>query len=322
MLRQSVRCVMAVALGAIGALSSAPALAQYPNKPIEMIVPWPAGVGADAAARVLSQALSKRLGVPVQVVNKPGAGAVTGTNEFVHAKPDGYTIGSINIGPAVTQIIGGNAPYDFEDMVPIGLFNVLPFVVMAKSDAPFKTMKELAQFSKSAGRGVIVGNFGPGAVPTQTMVRMAGTDGWKPKLVTFPAPGWTQLQSGDADVVTVEYNVVAGQLKAGQARALVAMTPVRLGGLPQVPTVKEMGYGFDVSIWTGLFAPKGTPSEIVQKLSTALKDAVADQAVRDFAEKSSTIWEYQDPDQTKARIKLDEAWVKPVMRELGLIKRN
>ena len=313
-------CVSTAAL-AVCALVGTPAWAQYPAKPIEMIVPWPAGVGADAAARVLTQAMSKRLKVPVQVINKPGAGAVTGTNELVKAKPDGYTIGSINIGPAVTQIIAGNAPYGFGDMEPIGIYNVLPFIVMAKSDAPFKSMKELAAFAKQAGREVILGNFGPGAVPTQTAVRVAGVDGWKPKLVTFPAPGWTQLASGDADAVTVEYNVVAGQLKAGQARALIAMTPVRLPGLPDVQTVKEAGYGFDVSIWTGLFAPKGVAPDVLQKLGSTLKDALADPAVRDFAEKSSTIWEYQDPAQSVARIKADEAWLRPVMNELGLVKK-
>lgn len=298
------------------------AQAQYPNKPIELIVPWPAGVSADVSARVLSQALSKRLGVAVQVVNKPGAAAVAGTAEFVKSKPDGYTLGAVNIGPAVGQIISGAAPYGFEDMVPIGLFNEVTFVVAAKSDAPYKTMKELAAHAARSSKEMLVGVYGPGPVPTQTLVRMAGTDGWKPKLVTFPAPGWSQLQAGDADIVTVDYLGIAGQLKANQAQALVVIASARLPGLPDVPTVREAGYGFGGSVWTGLFAPKDTPHDVVDKLAAALREAIADPSIADFAAKSGTLWSFVGPADAKARIQADTAWLTPVMTELGLVKKK
>ncbi|WP_382153422.1 tripartite tricarboxylate transporter substrate binding protein [Hydrogenophaga sp. ANAO-22] len=297
------------------------AQARYPSKPIEVIVPWPAGTSADVGMRTVSQALSKQLRVPVQVINKPGGQAVIGTAEFVKAHPDGYTLGSINIGPAVSQVIAGNAPYTMADMTPIGIYNVLPFVVATKTDAPFKTMKELAAHAKASGKDVILGNFGPGAVPTQTVVRMAGTDGWKAKLVAFPSPGYTQLNAGDADVVTVESINIMGQVKAGNARVLVTMTPKRLPAFPDVPTVKELGYGFDVSIWTGLFAPKGTPPEIVQTLAKALEAALQDPGVKAYAEKSGTFFDHMSPEQTAALIQQDTAWLRPVMESLGLVKK-
>lgn len=297
------------------------AQARYPSKPIEVIVPWPAGTSADVGMRAVSQALGKRLGVPVQVINKPGGQAVIGTADFVKAAPDGYTLGSINIGPAVSQVIAGNAPYKIEDMAPIGIYNVLPFVVATKVDAPFKTMKELAAHAKASGKEVILGNFGPGAVPTQTVVRMAQGDGWKPKLVSFPSPGYTQLNAGDADVVTVESINIMGQVKAGNARVLAAMTPRRLPAFPDVPTVKELGYGFSASIWTGLFAPKGTPPEIIQTLSKALEDALQDPAVKDYANKSGTFFEHMSPADTAALIKQDTEWLRPVMESLGLVKK-
>lgn len=309
-----------LAAPALGLASPALADGKYPAKPIEVIVPWPAGTSADVGMRTLAQAMSKRLGVPMQIINKPGGQAVIGTAEFVKGRPDGYTLGSVNIGPAVSQVIAGNAPYGFDDMVPVGIYSVLPFVVATKSDAPYKTMKEVAAHA-AGGKPVILGNFGPGAVPTQTVVRLSGSDGWKPKLVSFPSPGYTQLRAGDADLITVESINIVGQVKAGQARVLATMAPQRLPAFPDVPTVKELGYGFDVSIWTGLFAPKGTPPEIVQKLSAVLRDSLNDPVVKDYAEKSGTLFPYLDPQQTAARIREDEAWLRPVMDSLGLIKK-
>lgn len=312
------RTTLAAATGLLIA-GLAHAQAKYPSKPIEVVVPWPAGTSADVGMRTVSQALSKQLRVPVQVINKPGGQAVIGTAEFVKAAPDGYTLGSINIGPAVSQVIAGNAPYAMTDMAPIGIYNVLPFVVAAKADAPFKTMKELAAHAK--GKEVILGNFGPGAVPTQSVVRMSGIDGWKPKLVSYPSPGYTQLNAGDADVVTVESINIMGQVKAGNARVLVAMTPKRLPAFPEVPTAKELGYGFDVSIWTGLFAPKGTPPEIIQTLATALDAALQDPLVKAYADRSGTLFEHLSPEQTSALMQQDAAWLRPVMESLGLVKK-
>ena len=316
------RRLLRSALGAAaGLLLAGLAIAQpkYPAKPIEVVVPWPAGTSADVGMRTVAQALSKQLRVPVQVINKPGGQAVIGTAEFVKAAPDGYTLGSINIGPAVSQVIAGNAPYTMTDMAPVGIYSVLPFVVAAKTDAPFKTMKELAAHAK--GKEVIVGNFGPGAVPTQTLVRVSALDGWKPKLVSYPSPGYTQLNAGDADVVTVESINIMGQVKAGNARVLLAMTPKRLPAFPDAPTARELGYGFDVSIWTGLFAPKGTPAEIVQTLSKALEAALQDPGVKAYAERSGTIFENHTPEQTAALIQQDASWLRPVMDSLGLVKK-
>ena len=309
------------AAGLLALAFSVPVLAAYPEKPIEVIVPWPAGVGADIGARVLTSAMSKRLGVPVQVINRPGGQAVIGTADLTRAKPDGYTIGSINIGPALTQVIAGNASYKTTDLEPIGLYNSLPFLLVARSDAPFKTFAELLKHAKTASKPLVLGNFGPGAVPTQTIYRMAASENWTFKAVTFPSPTFNQLQAGDADLLTVEFPVIAGQIKAGQARGLVALTTQRIPGAPDVPTVKELGYNFDVSIWTGLFAPKGTPKEVITKLTAVLKDSLEDPAVKDFAEKSGILYHYTDPDATRARIALDEAGARPIMEKLGLIKK-
>lgn len=319
-MRQSFTLAIAgLALGAIAL--TAPANAAYPEKPIEVILPWPPGTETDVGTRVIAQAMSKVLGVPVQVINKPGAGAVVGATEVSKARPDGYTIGSLNIGPLVSQVIAGNAPYTMADFELIGLFDTQPYLLLAKADAPYKNMAELAAHVKS-GKPVAIGNFGPATVPTLSINRMAAKDGWTFKSVTFPQTNFNQITSGDVDMIIVAYPVVAGNIKAGQARGLVAMTPNRMSVLPDLPTAREQGMGFDVNIWSGMFAPKGTPKEAIDKVGAALQKALTDPAIKEFSDKSSIIYGFMDAEKTRAQIKADEDGLRPVMTALGLVKKQ
>lgn len=296
------------------------ALAAWPEKPIEIVLPWPPGTETDVGTRVVAGAMSKVLGVPVQVINKPGAGGVIGATELTKARPDGYTFGSLNIGPLVSQVIAGNTPYKAEDVDVVGLYDTQPYLLLAKADAPFKTMAELAEHAKK-GNEIKIGNFGPATVPTLSVNRMAAAQGWSFKSVVFPATNFTQITSGDVDLIIVAYPVVASNIKAGQARALVAMTPKRIAELPDVKTTREQGFDFDVSIWSGLFAPKGTPKEIVDKLGAALARALEDPSVKDFAGKSSIMYAFMDPAKTVAQMKADHDGLKAIMDKLGLIKK-
>ena len=299
-----------------------PAQAAFPDKPIEIITPWPPGTETDVGTRLVAAAMSKRLNVPVQVINKPGAGGVIGITEFVKARPDGYTLAQGNVGPMVSQIVAGNTSYTAADMEPLGLFNVQPYLLVGKSDAPYKNMKELATHAKGSVKEVAIGNFGPATVPTLSINRMAIADGWKFKGVVFPATNFTQIQAGDVDLIVVAYPVVASQIKAGQARALVALSPKRIGTLPDVPTTREAGYGFDASIWSGLFAPKGTPADIQKKLSDTLRDALQDPTIRDFEQKSGIVHEYVDADATRKQMNDEASGLRPVMDALSLIKKK
>lgn len=293
----------------------------FPAKPIEIVLPWPPGTETDVGTRVVAGAMSKVLGVPVQVINKPGGAGVIGAIEASKARPDGYTLGSLNIGPLVSQTVAGNAPYKLDDFQPIGLYDTQPYLLLAKADAPYKTMAELAAYAKS-GKEIKIGNFGPATVPTLSVNRMATAAGWKFKSVVFPATNFTQITSGDVDLIIVAYPVVASNIKAGQARPLVAMTPKRMPQLPDLQTTREQGFDFDVNIWSGLFAPKGTPKEIVDKLGAVLAKALSDPAVKEFATKSAIIYAAQSPEATTAQMKADEAGLRPVMDGLGLIKKQ
>ncbi len=310
---------MMVSLFVIAAVVSR-ANAAYPEKPIEIVVPWPPGTSTDAAARAVAQAMSKRLGVPMPVVNKPGAQGVVGTAELARGRADGYTVGVTNIGPVVAQVIGGNAPYKSADLEPVGLFMAAPFLIVARGDAPFRTYKELADHAKN--KEVRFGNFGPGAVPTNSVIALARKHGWQYRSVTFPNLGLPQLQSGDAEIITVEYSAIASALKGGQARAIAQIQPSRHSALPDVPTVRELGLDVDVSLWGGLFVPRGTPVDIVQRLGQALREALADPAVREFSSKSGIAMDYVDARRSAQQIRDDESWLRPTMEALGLIKKQ
>jgi len=313
---------LASALVAAFHLLSPAAEAAFPEKPIEIITPWPPGTETDVATRLVAGAMSKRLGVPVQVINKPGAGGVIGITDFVKARPDGYTLAQGNVGPMVSQVVAGNTTYTLADMETLGIFNVQPYLLVAKGDAPYKNMKELAAFAKSNAKEVAIGNFGPATVPTLSVNRMAMADSWKFKGVVYPATNFTQMQAGDVDLIVVAYPVVATQLKSGQARALVALSPKRIGTLPDVATTREAGYNFDASIWSGLFAPKGTPEDVRKKLSDALRESLSDPAVKDFADKSGIVFEYVAPAAARKQMDTETQELRPVMDTLGLVKKK
>lgn len=310
---------LSVAAGLVFAAASAHAA--YPEKPIEAIVPWPAGQELDILARTIVPVMSKQLGVPIAVINRPGGGGVVGTTEALHARPDGYSILFNSVGPMLTQPLAGNAPYKVGDADPVGMFNASTFVVIARADAPYKTIQELEAYAKKASKPVVLGHFGPAAVPTQAVHRMAKEKGWTFRGVTFNPAGPAQLKAGDADIVTAPYNTAKSAIAAGEARALVTFNPTRLTELPNVPTLREAGYNFDVLVWQALFVPKGTPPEVKEKLAAAIQVALKDPTVLELAQRINTPLFWKNAEQTAAIIRTDEQALRPVMAELGLVKR-
>lgn len=308
-------------LTAILATLPLPGRAAYPEKPIEAIVPWPAGQELDIFARTIAPVMARQLGTPMAVINRPGGAGVIGTTEAVAAKPDGYTVLFTSVGPMLTQSMAGNAPYKPTEMEPIGLFNASTFLLVVRSDAPFKTMRDLEEKAKQGGKPLVLGHFGPAAVPTQVVYRMGQAKGWTFSGVTFSPAGAAQLRSGDADFVTAPYNTMASALKAGEVRALVTFNKERVAQLPEVPTLREAGYGFDALIWQGVFVPRGTPPEVKQKLTAALQAAVKDASVVDLSRRIHSPVFFIGAKETAAQIQADEAALRPVMEQLGLIKK-
>ena len=301
-------------------LAALPARAAWPEKPIEAIVPWPAGQELDILARTIVPAMSKNLGVPVAVINRPGGGGVVGTSDALRARNDGYTILFNSVGPMLTQPLAGNAPYKVGEAEPIGMFNSSTFVVIARADAPYKTIQEFEAWARKSGKPVVLGHFGPAALPTQTVARMAKQKGWTFRGVTFSPAGPAQLKSGDAEIVTAPYNTAKSAIAAGEVRALVTFNPTRLADLPNVPTLREAGYDLEVVGWQALFVPRGTSPEVKARLATALQAALKDPAVVELAARINTPIFWKNGDETAASIRADEQALRPLMEALALTK--
>ncbi len=304
----------------LAAVVAGPALA-YPDRPIEAVVPWPAGQELDILARAIVPVMSRQLGVPMAVINRPGGGGVVGTTEARGAKPDGHTILFNSIGPMLTQSLAGNAPYKVTDFDPIGMFNASTFVVIVRADAPYKTIQELEAHAHKNAKPLVLGHFGPAAVPTQVVYRMAAHKKWSFRGVTFSPASPAQLKSGDADFVTAPYNTARSAIAAGEVRAILTFNAARLHELPEVPTLREAGYDFDVLVWQAVFVPKGTPADIKAKIAAAVQVALKDPSVVELAKKINTPLFWKDAEATAAQIRADETGLTPVMVELGLLKK-
>jgi tripartite-type tricarboxylate transporter receptor subunit TctC len=312
----------ALSLAALCLAATFPAVAQdkWPSRPIELIYPYPPGNDADAVMRLLAQGMSKRLGVPVQLINKPGGGGVVGTNEMVRARPDGYTIGTWTPGPGITQVVAGNAPYKQSDLQPVAGVFVNDFVLAARGNIPATNLKEFAAWAKANNKPVVIGSYSPASVPALIAARIARQDGWNYKVVAFGNPSAKELTAGDADVTTTGAEMVSSFVKAGQVKVVSTWMPDRSRHYPGVATLKESGHG-EMYLWTGLAAPAGVPREIVNRLSEAARAALGDKEVVDMLAKLGVPPLPMTPEQMAQRIQADSKWMGELMAELGMLKK-
>jgi len=306
---------MASAMGSI-------ALAQdkWPSKPIEIIYPYPPGNDMDVVTRLLAEGMSKRLGVPVQVINKPGGGGVVGFAEMTRAKPDGYTIGTWTPGPGISQIIAGNTPYKMSDYQSVGGMLINDFVLASRGDIPANNLKEFAAWAKKNGKPVTIGSYAPAAVPALIAAKIAKKDGWAYKVVSFPNPSAKELVAGDADVTTAGAEGALSYAKAGQIKILSAWGPTRNPVFPNAATPAEEGYG-DIYSWGGMAAPVGVPKDIIQKLSSVMMEALKDKPVQDQFKKAGIPALPMTAEQMNKRVSDDTVWIAELMNELGFAKK-
>ena len=306
----------------LAALAPLHAFAQdkWPSKTIEIIYPYPPGNDTDAVLRVVAESMSKRLGVPVQVINKPGGGGVVGFGEMVRAKPDGYTIGSWTPGPGISQIVAGNTPYKLGDYVAIAGLHANNFVLASKGSIPANNLKEFGDWAKKQGKQIIVGSYSPAAVPALMAARIARKDGWPFKVVAFGNPGAKELVAGDADLTTTGAEMVSSYVKDGQVKVLSTWTLERNPIIPKVATAKEDGYG-DLFLWTGMAAPAGVPKEIVTRLSGVIVESLKDKAVTDMLAKLGVPSAPMNSDQMSRQVAADTQWISELMTELGFAKK-
>ncbi len=278
-------------LAALAALvASTAVLAQdYPNRTISIVVPFAAGGPTDTVTRLVAQSMTKTLGQTVIVENVAGAGGTIGPKKVAASKPDGYTLVLMHIGISTSVSLYRNLGYNpVTDLEPIGLVTDVPMTFIAKKDFPPKDMKELIAYVKANKDKVTYANAGVGAA--SHLCGMLLMTAIQTDLTTVPykgtGPAMTDLIGGQVDFMCDQTTNTIPQIKGGKVKAYSVTTPARIKALPELPTVAESGVpGFQVGIWHGIWAPKGTPKPVIDKLAAALQTALKDPlVVSKFAE--------------------------------------
>ncbi|WP_394144026.1 tripartite tricarboxylate transporter substrate binding protein [Vibrio atypicus] len=265
------KLITAIALASIIAPITSVA-ADYPNRPVKYVVPWPPGDLEDVLTRLIAEEMAKQTGKPATVVNKPGGAGIIGAAEVSRARPDGLTIGSFVADILTTHILSGNAPFDQTTFEPVGIFLDYPFVIAAKADAPYNNLKELADYSQS--NNVSLAHFGYQALPTAITFKAADEVGIKfSSNAPFDAINCSTLANGDADVVNTVTQTILSCLKSGDVKIIASITHQRLSISPDVATLKEQT-GVAQTTWNGLFVKKGTPDNVKQVIADIAQKAL------------------------------------------------
>lgn len=275
--------VAGVALSALGV--SAASAQDYPTRPVTVIVPFAAGGPTDVITRIVTEHMSRTLGQQLVVENVVGAGGTTASTRTKRAQPDGYTIMTGHMGTHAASVgLYPNLQYDPRtDFEPLGLLAGTPILILAKKDFPAKDLKEFVAKVKAEGGKLNNAHAGVGSVSYTTCALFNSQVGVKPGLIPFQGtgPSMNALVAGQVDYMCDQIVNAVPQVTGGTIKAYAIATPERNPALPDVPTTKEAGMPeYQASAWNAMFAPKGTPKAIVDKLNAAIVKALDDETVR------------------------------------------
>lgn len=272
---------------AIMAAISAPLTASaqsYPSKPITVVVPFPAGGPSDVVARIVTENMAKTLGQSMLIENVGGAGGTLGSARVASAAPDGYTLLAGSMGSHVAApVLTPGVTYDsMRDFVPIGVTAHAPAVIVARKNFPAKDLREFVAYLKKNAKDVKQAHGGIGASSHMACVMFNAAVGIEPLSVAYrgTGPAMNELLGGHVDFLCEQAVSVSSHIASGGVKPYAVSANQRLSTLPDVPTAKEAGLDYQMSIWAGIFAPKGTPAPIVNRLAKALDAALDDEAVR------------------------------------------
>jgi tripartite-type tricarboxylate transporter receptor subunit TctC len=298
---------------------------EYPTKVITMMVPFAAGGPTDTVARLLAASMSKTLKQQVIVENVGGAGGTIAPSRVAKATPDGYTILIHHIGMSTAPALYRKLPYNpLTDFEPIGLINEVPMTMVAKKDFPAKDLKELIAYVKANKDKVNYANAGLGAA--SHLCGMLFMTAIQTDVTTVPyggtAPAMNDLLGGQVDFMCDQTTNTTSQIKAGKINVYGVTTKKRVASLPNVPTMDEAGLkGFEVSIWHALYAPKGTPKAVIDKLTKALQEALTDNNVKQrFAELGTEPVEQKraTPEALREHLKAEIDRWGPIIKKAGV----
>ncbi|NDP63716.1 tripartite tricarboxylate transporter substrate binding protein [Polaromonas sp.] len=314
-----------IACAAIGFIASAgPVLAQsdYPNKPVKIIVPFPAGGTSDVMGRLVAEELGKILKQPFIVENIGGAGGVIGTERGAKSAPDGYTL--IQTGVGQNAVAHGLEPFpkynSNTDFIHISQVHSGPNVLVVHPSTPFKTLKELVDYAK-ANPGKLDYGYTPAASGHMAMEQFKQTAGIFMLGIPYRGGGpmMTDILGGTIKMMFINQDVALQHVKAGKLRPLAVSSAQRNALYPDVPTVAESGYkGFEALSWSGISAPKGTPQPVIDKLEAALVQAMTSPAVKQRLESQGFVVPVQGARHYAEFIKSEEARWTRVIKTAGI----
>ena len=280
------------------------AVAEYPEKPVSFVVPWPPGDLEDVLTRYIAEDFQAKYGSPAAVVNKPGGGGgpFPGAIDVANAPADGYTIGSFII---AVPVVGPNigipelAPNPFE---PLGTFLTYPFVIVAGADAPYDDIAGLAAHAKD--NDVVLGHFGAPLVPTKVTMALAKSQGFEfASDAAFDALDCNTLASGDVDVMNTTLQLVLPCLDT--VKVLASIGGERIALTPDTPTVAEIDPALNISLWNGLFVHKDTPADVREKIIAVAEETMKSERALKLAADTGALVYWQNADDSTALIEND-----------------
>jgi tripartite-type tricarboxylate transporter receptor subunit TctC len=282
--RTGISIALSIVAASTGFASFSHAQSAYPERDISIVLPFGPGGIADITARVIGEALGKKLGKQIIILNQPGAGGATAARAALNAPADGYTLALLSNGTAISVPLFKNLPFDpVKDFAPVSSLAYFDFVFVTKSDGAHKSLADVIAAAKEKPGALNIGTINLGSTQNLTAELFKSTAGVDFTIVPYKATPDLQvaLLGGELDMIIDSQTALKAALQQNQAVAIAASGPVRSSLLPDVPTVQEQGIAaFDVTSWNAIFAPAGTPEEVISKLNGALVEVLADPAIQ------------------------------------------
>ena len=320
------RKVALAAAAAAFALVANAALAQFPDRPVTMVVPFPPGGVADTVARPVAEAMSRELKQPVVIENRAGAGGAIGMAHVAKAKPDGYTVlmslSSYTVLPEADKVLGRTPQYQLADLRPVARFTADPTVLAVRAESPWKTYAEFIAAARAAPGKLTFGSSGNYGTMHMPMAMLELQQGVKLTHVPYTGagPAIVGLLGGQVDAIATGPATIVQHVKAGKVRVLAHWGDARLASLPDVPTLKELGVPIDYAQWSGLFVPAGTPEPVVARLREAAKAAASDERVGQVLGTAGSPVLYMDAPEFQRYVDADAAKMAEIVKKVGKLE--